>query len=142
MSAYTTQSEIEASIPPAYLRQALDDDADGAADDGLLGQVIANASNEVDAILGQRYTVPFSSPFPAVVAAATRIFVLETLYLRRGHSGEANPWEARAKDIRARLSRIGKGEEPLSPDHEREHSSVSVISGDASTHSSSGRVSL
>ncbi len=139
---YTTQAEIEASIPPQFLRQALDDDGDGSADPGLLDQIILNASSEVDAFLGQRYSTPFTSPFPAVVATAARIIVLESLYLRRGMSGDANPWEARAKQIRVRLSRIGKGDEPLTPDHEREKPSVSFISEDARTHSSSGRMSL
>lgn len=142
MSAYTDQSEIEAQLPPDFLVQALDDDNDGSADSGLLDQVIENASEEVDSLLGQRYTTPFVSPFPPVVSTASRFFVLEMLYLRRGFHGEANPWTARADKIRERLSRIGKGEEPLSPDHDREKPSVSIISDDAKTHSSGGRISL
>jgi len=139
---YTSESELKANLPPDFIRQALDDDSDGEADADLLDQIIQNASDEVDAALGQRYPVPFPSPFPAVVKTACRIFVLDTLYMRRGFSGENNPWESRAKDQREKLTRIGTGKEPLTPDVERKLPPVSVISEDAGTHSVHGRLSF
>jgi phage gp36-like protein len=138
---YLAEADLIPHLPPQFLLQALDDDGDGSADDGLLDAILTASSDEVDAILGARFATPFS-PVPALVKTSARIFALETLYRRRGFSGDNNPWEVPAKDLRARLNRIGQGKEPLTPDIERKQSSVSVIVEDAKTHDSAGRISL
>jgi phage gp36-like protein len=109
--AYTTQSQIESAIPAQHLNDALDDDRDGAADAGVLDQVIASADQAVDAYLGGLYTTPFASP-PAAVQEASFIFACERIYDRR-QILEKNPFRDRADAWRSRLEKIGAGKLPL-----------------------------
>ncbi len=106
---YTTQARIETAIPPQHLRDALDDDGDGQADDGLLDEIIASASQAVDAALAGLFSVPFADPAPAVVAEAAFVFACERVYDRRQIT-ERNPWRGQADTWRERLEKIGKGE--------------------------------
>lgn len=125
--AYVTQDDLAGYLPPDFLLEALDDDADGVEDAGLWALLVAAVEDEIDSILGQRYTVPFSSP-PAVVTHSARLLALEALYQRRGVHGDANPWASRAQAQREKLDRIATGEEPLTPDTGRTKPSVSVVS--------------
>ncbi len=131
---YTTEADIAALMPPQHLLQALDDDSDGVADDGLLDTIIAAADNTVDSYLGARFEVPRPDPEP-IVKRASLVFVLETLYLRRGISGEANPHAAEAAKLRTKLDALGRGEGSLAPDVQRKNPSVSVISETSKLHS-------
>lgn len=116
--AYVTRSRLETAIPPAHLRDALDDDRDGAEDPQLLDEVIASASNAVDAFLAGLFPVPFVDPAPAAVAEAAFVLACERIYDRRGAGGE-NPWRKRADDWRGRLAEIGQGKRPLDAGRER-----------------------
>lgn len=137
---YTTQTQLEALIPPKHLREALDDDADGVADAGLLEEIIRAAGTRVDAALGQRYAVPFSDPLPAIVSHAAKVFVLESLYRRRGLADENNPWVAQASALDKQLMAIGKGEAPLTPDIIKKRPPASVISAPSKIHDPAGRI--
>lgn len=114
--AYVTQAEVEAKIPPQTLRDQLDDDRDGVADDGLLDQIITNASDEVDAFLAGLFTVPFDDPAPKVVRSATLAFVCEALYARRLVGDSKNPFSTSAKSFRDMLKLIGTGKMQLASD--------------------------
>jgi phage gp36-like protein len=144
MPNYTTRAALGAIIPPQFVLQALDDDGDGVEDAGLFDQVLANAQQEVDGILGKRYATPFASPIPNLVGNATLIFVGEALYTRRGYGDEArpNPFAERAKDIRKQLVAISNGEGALSPDLDRKKPSASVITEPAKTSSATGRTTV
>jgi len=142
MSAYIIMATLVAEVPPQFITQALDDNGDGVADTGLFDQVVANAQAEVDGILGQRYTVPFQNPVPAVVVDATTKFVAEKLYSRRGLDGEKNPWSKKASDARTLLKQIAKGEIPLTPSAAREKPSASAITETARTTSARGRAAI
>ncbi len=132
--AYISKSQIAAELPPKFLLEALDDDGDGEEDEGLWDIVEASAAESIDGPLGQRFTVPFSAPVPAIVTKAARVFVLELLYFRRGIT--PNPWENQAKELRAKLNLIAAGEEPLTPAIDRAKPSVSKITEAAKTTSS------
>lgn len=110
--SYCAQSEIETAIPPQHLVDALDDDRDGKADDGVLTNIIASASNAVDAYLAGLFTVPFADPAPAPVREAAFIFTCERIYDRR-QILDKNPYKDRADFWRERLQKIGAGEIPL-----------------------------
>jgi phage gp36-like protein len=110
--AYTTENKIQTLIPAPDLTDALDDDRDGYADDGLLDTIIATASNAVDAFLSGLFEVPFATP-PAVVQEAALIFSCEAIYARRLTADKVNPFTARANQWRDRLQKIGNGELPL-----------------------------
>jgi phage gp36-like protein len=116
---YASRSDLEAIIPPHFIVQALDDDADGVEDDGLFQKVSDAADRAVNAYLSGRYTTPFGAPFPDLVAEAAKIFVAESLYARRGYESDRNPYTARANGLRKQLESIGNGNGSLGgiPDH-------------------------
>jgi hypothetical protein len=102
--AYVTRAEIEALIPAAELATALKDPATGAETTGLMVALIAAADLDVDARLGGSYEVPFTGTVPALVRRAALVFTLESIWKRRGVSGDpANPWTREADRLRDRL---------------------------------------
>ena len=140
--SYTTRAKIEADIPSEFLTQALDDNGDDLEDDGLLDTVLASADEEIDSYLEGRYTLPIT-PAPKLLASAAKVFVLETLYARRGYSADTdpvNPWAGRASAYRTRLKAIAKGDEALRVNTDKAEPSVTVISEPARTHSSGNRL--
>lgn len=142
--AYVTRAQITAKLPPQFLLQALDDNGDGTEDADLFDAVVSGADAEVDGILGQRFSVPFTGTVPPIVGQASLIFVLDTLYLRRGYGTEANPnpVAGRAKDMRTKLQRIALGEEPLAPEASRSRPSVTVITETSRVYSGNGNAIL
>lgn len=110
--SYVTQTQIETEIPPLHLNDALDDDGDGSADTDLLTNIIAKASQAVDAFLAGIFTVPFSDPAPAAVREPAFVFACEAIYNRR-QILEKNPYKERGDYWRTRLEKIGNGELPL-----------------------------
>ena len=114
---YTTLAQVTAKLPNDFIVQALDDDKDGLLDEDVWAAVAADAADQVDDRLGQRYSVPFDpANLSAKVRASSLMFVLETLYLRRGFgTEETNPFlhSARAarKDDKADTV-VKPGEDP------------------------------
>lgn len=123
--AYVALSDLDGKIPPPFIVQALDDDADGVVDAGLWDLIASQAGQAVDARLGQRYEVPFTEP-PAVVKEAALVFAAEALYARRV-GPDANPWMAMGNAMRSKLDRIGRGEEPLAPTINRQKPSGVIV---------------
>ena len=111
--SYTSQSQIETLIPPADLTAILDDDRDGQPDSGLLDNIIAGASQAVDAYLAASYPMPLPNPAPAAAAEAALLFACEMCYARRLNQDQKNPFTSRANYWRERLAQIGRGEIPL-----------------------------
>ena len=137
---YVTQSELEAVIPRDYIVEALDDDKDGQADEGVWDNVYAAVAAAIEGPLGQRYSVPFSNPFPAVVVEAARVLAAEALFLRRGRAGDHNPWTARADAVRKRLEAIAEGKAPLTAGATSVPGGGTVISEDSKLYDEAGRV--
>lgn len=131
--SYLTQASLGSLVPPAFIVQALDDDADGIADEGLWDMIAAEASQAVDGFLAGRYPVPFAAPVPATVAQAARVFAAEMLYTRRNFTGSANPFTARADRFRDRLEKIGTGDLPLDAASAAVSPPVAVVKADALT---------
>ena len=138
--AYTTQAKLEARIPATFLAQALSDDEDNSADSGLLETVIDEAEQMVNSRIGQRYETPLTGTIPAIVQEAATIFACELVYERRGMSGEQNPWYKRASGLRSKLTAIGNGTQPLTPNHDRADASVTAITSDSKVHSDAGSI--
>lgn len=115
MPDYVTMSEMNGSIPIAFLVQALDDDEDGSADTAAWTAVLGAVHKDIDGTLGVRFTVPFANPLPPVVSKAAQLFAAERLYLCRGFAEDKNPWTKQANDMRDTLAKIAKGEVPLTP---------------------------
>jgi len=137
---YVTLSDMSARLPAVFLVQALDDDRDGAADPGVWDAVAAAVAQEIDGVLGVRFAVPFSNPLPGPVVTAAQVLAAEALYARRGFQGDdKNPWASQAKQQRALLLQIAKGELPLSPSKTRAQPSASIVAETSKTTSSRGR---
>jgi phage gp36-like protein len=132
---YTDEAKIAALLPANYLADAADDDRDGDADEGTLAAVIAAVDTRIDGLLGGRYSVPFTSPVPAVVAEASLVFALAALYRRRGVADEANPWAEREAQAEKRLERIGRGEEMLTFEAKPARPAGTLISAPSLLHS-------
>jgi hypothetical protein len=140
---YTSQEQAKAKVPEAFLVEALDDDRDGMIDDDVWTAVAEEAADQVDARLGQRYAVPFpADAIPAPARHASLLFVLETLYLRRGFGTEENnPFLNSARAARKELEAIGSGQKPLTPESQKPRPSVAVFTEPARTTSSAGHLS-
>ena len=141
MPAYTTLSQVTAKLPLDFVTEALDDDRDGVIDAGVWEAVSNGAGEEVDGFLAMRYPTPFTEPFPAIVTTASLYFVMETLYDRRGITGEKNPYLTRAEAERKKLRDIGNGDTPLTPVFVKQTPSVSAVTEPARTSSASGYMS-
>lgn len=122
---YLEQAQVETAIPALHLNDALDDDRDGTADDGVLDNIIASCSQAVDAFLSGLFTVPFETP-PAAVREAAFVFTCERIYDRR-QIVEKNPWKARADYWRERLEKIGDGKLPLDAGTEKQFTPGAAI---------------
>lgn len=131
--SYVELADLEAALPLDFLTQALDDNQDGTID--AWTSVQSAACRAVNALLGTRYTVLFTSPYPAIVTEAAFLFAAEACYTRRGVEPKNNPFFARANSIRDQLLEIGKGEAPLDPNIQRSKPSASIITSPARTHS-------
>jgi phage gp36-like protein len=138
--SYITQSDLESRVPPAFIVQALDDDGDGEADAGLWDKVASAVDAQINGRLEGRYAVPLAAPVPAVVIEAALVLAAEALYLRRGISGDQNPWSKQADGIRDRLERIGSGKEALKNEVSPARSGGAVIGEPARTFDAAGRL--
>lgn len=110
---YITLQMVQALIPADILMQALSDGDGTQIDDAIWQQIAAIAAAAVDGPLSQRYAVPIGAPVPAVVSDCALVFTCEAIFQRRGVAPEANPFSARARECRTRLSLIGSGRDPL-----------------------------
>ena len=140
---YTTLDQVKAKLPYDFIVEALDDDKDGIIDDGVWTAVSEDAADQVDARLGKRYAVPFNPELlEPIVKSSSLMFVLETLYQRRGFgTEEKNPFLASARAARTELNQIGDGKVPLTPEATKPRPSVAVFTEPARTSSASGNLS-
>jgi phage gp36-like protein len=135
---YIEQSEIDGLLPTEFQIAAMDDDGDGVADPTIWPSILAAASGEIDGRLGQRYSVPFTAPYPAPVAQAAKVFSLYYTYKRRGISEALNPWAEEAKAWREKLDAIAKGDQPLTASSTQKNPAGVVISEDSKLYSEGG----
>ena len=110
--AYVTRDQVTDLIPLKDLTDALDDDGDGAEDDGAFDSLVATQSLMVDGFLAGLYPTPFANP-PAKVKTAALIFVLEAIYQRRRIPEDKNPWKKQADWWREHLQKVGNRELPF-----------------------------
>jgi phage gp36-like protein len=130
---YVTQSAIEARLTAQILNDALDDDGDGKADDGILAAVIQAASNEVDGYLAGLYPVPFPDPAPKKVQAAALTFTCEMIYNRR--AAQLPDWlGSHVKFWREHLQKVGNREIPFDAASDKAFAPGAVIAEDNSVN--------
>jgi len=129
---YAVRTDIETEIPPAFLVEALDDDADGIEDAGLWDAINAAVDAEIEGYLSRRYPLPLADVPPSLRAGAAAL-VLEKLHGRRGKSGDKNPATKRAADFRKMLEAIASGDAALEAGKTNARPPVSIISESAGT---------
>lgn len=141
--AYTFIEQVSAKLPAEFLAEALDDDKDGFVDMDVWDNVAAEAADQVDARLGKRYQVPFDpEALEPLVRSASLLFVLESLYLRRGFgTPENNPFLTSATAARKELEDIGNGVSALTPTARKPLPSVTTVTEPARTSSGRGFLS-
>lgn len=106
---YATPEDIRARYKEIYPLLAGKDE-DGRPDTAAVEQALAEASGEMDAILGTRFAVPVS-PVPPVLR---RIAVdLAVGALPRTGATEASMYERRAREARELLDKLAAGEASL-----------------------------
>lgn len=139
--SYISQSDLEALIPPAWLVEGLDDDADGTQD--AFTAVQTAAENQINGLLALRYAVPIDTTGNAGLAAfftalASHI-AAEMIYARRAQA-EAFPHAATLKALREQFHRIVNGEQPLNTEVERAESAITAITEDSRVYSTRANV--
>lgn len=103
--------DLAGEMAPALIEQALDDDGDGIADASAWTLVQAGAEGRIRGCFGG----PAPEQHADAAIEARRLFLLETLYNRRGIT-ERNPYTARATAAEKRLRALASGEESTSGD--------------------------
>ncbi len=112
LPAYVTPAELTPSLPEQWVTEASDDDSDGAGE--TIFVVCDAASDTVDSYLQGRYGLPVTdSTALAKLREAARVRALWLLYMRRGKSGESNPWEGEWTRWAKKLEDIESGKTEL-----------------------------
>lgn len=140
--SYLTTSDLESLVPPDWLTEALDDDADGTADAGTA--VIAWAGKEIEAELGPVYGAPIDVSGNAQLAALLNSIgvglALEALYIRRPTVEPSKVITGLIKASREKLRLLAERKHPLSPSRAPVDAPVSVISEDNPAYAGLGRL--
>lgn len=111
--SYTSQAAIQGEIQLSDLVDLTDDaPKQGVVNQKVLAQVIANASGEIDRLVGNVYDVPFN-PVPPSVASMALIISCYRLYRRRLVPDERNKFFADYSEIRSFLKKVHKREDVL-----------------------------
>ena len=89
---YADRQSLEARIGNETLNILADDNGDGVAEEGVIDEVLTQASFRIDASLGTRYAVPVESPPPVleflcVSLAAPLLFARKREPVPEEHSG-------------------------------------------------------
>lgn len=107
----TDWKQLAGDIAPVFIVQALDDDADGFADADVWQAVLEAANTRVAVACPSA-----DSRHPGAADYARRMFCLESLYTRRGFTGDGNPFTDRALDAEKRLKALASGDETTGGD--------------------------
>jgi phage gp36-like protein len=107
MAAYVTSADVLARLSTAVQLQALDDNADGTADSGLLTAILDAASRWVDGEL--RRATEFSTPYPALATQAAIARAVWQVYERSGKNGRENPVVVEMERYQKMLADVAAG---------------------------------
>ncbi len=108
--AYITQSDIVDQLSESELIQLTDDSGAGQVDSNVVARAIADADDEVNSHLQERYTVPLS-PVPGLVRKLSVDVAIYNLYSRRDLDAPVRT--KRYEDARRLLKALARGESSL-----------------------------
>lgn len=127
MSAYCTQADIQGEIQLQDLISLTDDNTPplGVVDIAVLNQVIANASGQIDRMVGNVYDVPFS-PVPPSILSMAIVITCYRLYRRRETPDELNKFYPDYKEVTDFLLKVQKREDVLDLSASQDFSQVAA----------------
>lgn len=131
---YFVQSDLTALLPPEWLTEALDDDADGTQDAFTVLQ--SYATGEIDAKLGTRYALPLpsSTALDALLKSIGVHLAVEACYERRPSAKMPESLARKVTRAWEDLAALAAGKHPLSPGLEPVKAPAVIISEDARSH--------
>lgn len=105
--SYATLDDLKKALNEAVLIDLTDDAGVGAIDTGIVDNSLEAADVEIDAYLGERYSLPLT-PAPSIVAKLAVDLAVFNLYSRR--QGPPDHWQARYNNAIKMLAKIQAGE--------------------------------
>ena len=108
--AYSTQADIEAQLSEAELIQLTDDADAGVVDASVVARAIADADDEINSYLQERYTVPLN-PVPGLIRKLSVDLAVYNFYSRRDL--EAPVRTKRYEDATRLLKLLARGDASL-----------------------------
>jgi phage gp36-like protein len=109
--AYSTLEDILEQVSQEELVRLTDDSGSGTVDEAVVARAIADADSELDAYLGERYSLPLT-PVPPLARKLSVDIALYNLYSRRLAPPEAR--QRRYEEARGLLREAARGEVRLS----------------------------
>lgn len=110
MSAYATQTDIENRYGAEALLVAADRDGDGEVDENVVEKALDDATDEINAYIGTRFSLPLAT----VPALLVRLCVDIAFYRLSADAGSATEEKRkRFDDVLVLLNRISKGDAGL-----------------------------
>ena len=108
---YITAAELIGKIPAQDRDAAVDDDADGSADSGVMTQLIEDCCNDVDVFYNLRgIATPVDPAVYPLAKQAALYLATEQFYTRRGEPAERNPNWKMVGMMRELLNKLGNGQ--------------------------------
>jgi phage gp36-like protein len=104
---YSTKDDIFEQLNEAELIRLTDDTGAGQVDEAVVGRAVADADAEIEAYLGERYTLPLE-PVPALVRKLSVDIALYNLYSRRLAAPELR--QQRYQEAKALLREAARGQ--------------------------------
>jgi phage gp36-like protein len=104
---YATLDDLKKILNEAVLIDLTDDAGAGVIDSAVVDNSLEAADVEIDAYLGERYSLPLS-PAPAIVAKLAGDLAVFNLYSRR--EGPPDHWQARYNNVIKMLAKIQAGD--------------------------------
>jgi phage gp36-like protein len=104
--SYSSLSDILEQLSEAELIRLTDDASTGAVDEQVVARAVTDADAEIEAYLGERYTLPFL-PVPPLVRKLSVDIALYNLYSRRLAAPE--PRERRYQEAKGLLREAARG---------------------------------
>ncbi|SDO04105.1 Mu-like prophage protein gp36 [Desulfonauticus submarinus] len=120
---YCTKDDLLTKIPEEYLLDLADDDGDGNLDETVVNNAIEQATAEIDAYLGSKYSTPLSS-VPQIIKKLCIELTIYNLHLRSDKVTDA--WKDVYKNDVALLKAISKGDLTIGVETETESTGFKI----------------
>lgn len=129
--AYTTQAKIATLIRDDELLRLTDEDGSGEVEATVVDAAIEAADLEIDAYLGERFSLPLS-PVPSILSILSAKMAVYNLYLNAAE-GPPEQWKNEHENALKLLAKVAKGELSLGvsdPDAAGAGTPVEIASSD------------